>query len=61
MTEYHHNQLGNKKGEYIMTNTKQDLNTNDVTEHSLPIVEHEGRYYFKDEAEVGNYNHPIYF
>ena len=44
-----------------MTNTKQDLNKNNVTEHSLSIIEHEGKYYFKDEAEVGNYNHPIYF
>lgn len=44
-----------------MTNTNQDFNKNNVTEHSLPIVEHEGNYYFKDEVEVGNYNHPIYF
>lgn len=44
-----------------MTNTEQDLNNNKVLDHSLPIVEYEGRYYFKDEAEVGNYNHPIYF
>ena len=44
-----------------MTNTEQDSNKNNVTETSLPIVEHEGNYYFKDEAEVGNYNHPIYF
>ena len=44
-----------------MTNTKQDFNKNNITEHSLPIVEHEGRYYFKDEAEFCNYNHSIYF
>ena len=44
-----------------MTNTEQAPNNNKVLEHSLPIVEHEGNYYFKDEAEVGNYNHPIYF
>ena len=61
MTEFRMNQLGNNEGRKIMTNTKQDLNKNNVTEHSLPIVEHEGKYYFKDEAEVGNYNHPIYF
>lgn len=28
-------------------------------EDALPVVEHEGKYYFKDEADVGNYNHPI--
>lgn len=44
-----------------MTNTEQASNNNKVLEHSLPIVEYEGSYYFKDEAEVGNYNHPIYF
>ena len=44
-----------------MTNTEQDFNKNNVLYHSLHIIEHEGKYYFKDEAEVGNYNHPIYF
>lgn len=44
-----------------MANSKQDLNTDKVVTHSLPIVEHEGKYYFKDEADVGNYNHPVYF
>lgn len=44
-----------------MTETKEDFKTNELQEHSLPIVEHDGKYYFKDEAEAGNYNHPIYF
>lgn len=44
-----------------MINTVQDFNEDKIVEHSLHIVEHEGKYYFKDEADVGNYNHPIYF
>ena len=34
--------------------------SSELDENSLGLVEHEGKYYFKDEADVGNYNLPVY-
>lgn len=41
--------------------TKETNNKLSTLNNGLPIIEKDGVYYFKDEADVGNFNNPIYF